>query len=489
MRPQLSSPGTLERGAGTVYRGTDPPNFKPAPETAAFEPRVSPPKKPETYPMARTTHDPVLTADARSARIADAPIEGAATQTGAGLLDRSCAAHIAPQLRALVVPLDSVTLHPRNPRQGDVAAVAASLRRFGQLKPVVVQASTRYVVAGNHLVRAARSLGWTEIAANVEELDDAEATAFMLADNRTSDLGGYDDALLAAILAEQEAADNLAATGYDDDDVAALLRAAGIEASHGDPDAAPDRPADADVYVRPGELWALGRHRLLVDDSTDPAAVERVTAGTSVDMVWCDPPYSVGVVGRTAAALTIVNDNLDAAGTRALIGTALGLAPLRPGGAFYVASPAGPAHLAFLLALADASLPVHQTIIWAKDRFVLGHSDYHYRHEPVLYGWRDGAAHHFIDDRTQDSVWEIPRPTRSEVHPTMKPVELVERAIRNSSRPGDTVYDGFVGSGTTLIAAEKSMRACRALEIDPTYAQVAIERWQAFTGQSAERMA
>jgi len=198
MRPQLSSPGTLERGAGTVYRGTDPPNFKPAPETAAFEPRVSPPKKPETYPMARTTHDPVLTADARSARIADAPIEGAATQTGAGLLDRSCAAHIAPQLRALVVPLDSVTLHPRNPRQGDVAAVAASLRRFGQLKTVVVQASTRYVVAGNHLVRAARSLGWTEIAANVEELDDAEATAFMLADNRTSDLGGYDDALLAA---------------------------------------------------------------------------------------------------------------------------------------------------------------------------------------------------------------------------------------------------------------------------------------------------
>jgi hypothetical protein len=271
--------------------------------------------------------------------------------------DTDVTAHIAPQLRALVVPLDSVTLHPRNPRQGDVAAVAASLRRFGQLKTVVVQASTRYVVAGNHLVRAARSLGWTEIAANVEELDDAEATAFMLADNRTSDLGGYDDALLAAILAEQEAADNLAATGYDDDDVAALLRAAGIEASHGDPDAAPDRPADADVYVRPGELWALGRHRLLVDDSTDPAAVERVTAGTSVDMVWCDPPYSVGVVGRTAAALTIVNDNLDAAGTRALIGTALGLAPLRPGGAFYVAAPAGPAHLVFLLALADASLP------------------------------------------------------------------------------------------------------------------------------------
>ena len=403
--------------------------------------------------------------------------------------DGAAPAHIAPQLQALVVPIDSVELHPRNPRRGDVAAVAASLARFRQVKPIVVQRSTGYVIAGNHVLRAALSLGWTEIAANVEDLDDAEATALMLTDNRTADLGGYDDTLLAAILAEQQAADNLAATGYDDDDVAALLRAAGIEESWRDPDAAPDPPADTDVYVKKGELWALGRHRLLVGSATLEADVDRLTAGTSVDLIWSDPPYSVGIVGRTAAALTIVNDDLDAAGTRELVGTALRLAPLRRGGAFYVAAPAGPAHLAFLLALADASLPVHQTIIWAKDRFVLGHSDYHYRHEPVLYGWRDGAAHHFIDDRTQDSVWEIPRPTRSEVHPTMKPVELVERAIRNSSRPGDTVYDMFVGSGTTLIAAEKSMRACRALEIDPTYAQVAIERWQAFTGQSAERMA
>jgi DNA modification methylase len=411
------------------------------------------------------------------------PAVGTPVRRGSG------SAHIAPQLRGLVIPIDSVELHPSNPRRGDVAAVAASLARFGQQKPVVVQRSTGYVVAGNHVVRAALSLGWTEIAANVEDLDDASAIAFMIADNRTADLGGYDDTLLAAILAEQQAADNLAATGYDDDDVAALLRAAGTEESWRDPDAAPDPPADTDVYVKKGELWTLGRHRLLVGSATLEADVDRLTAGTSVDLIWSDPPYSVGIVGRTAAALTIVNDDLDAAGTRELVGTALRLAPLRRGGAFYVASPAGPAHLTFLLALADASLPVHQTLIWSKDRFVLGHSDYHYRHEPILYGWRDGAAHQFVNDRTQDSVWEIPRPTRSAVHPTMKPVELVERAIRNSSHPGDTVYDPFVGSGTTLIAAEKSMRACLALEIDPTYAQVAIERWQAFTGKSAERMA
>jgi site-specific DNA-methyltransferase (adenine-specific) len=385
----------------------------------------------------------------------------------------------------LAVAIGSVELHPRNPRRGDLDAVSASLERFGQMKPVVVQAWTRYVVAGNHLLRAAKALGWTEIAANVQEMGDDEATAYMLADNRTSDLGGYDDALLAAIIAEQAATDNLAATGYDEDDVAALLRAAGIDTSRGEPDAAPDRPAPADVYVKRGELWTLGRHRLLIGDASDPAAVSELTAGSSVDLIWTDPPYGVDYTGKTAAALTIANDALGADGTRELVATALRLAPLRPGGTFYLAAPSGPLHFAFLLALRAADLAVRQTLVWVKDRFVLGHSAYHLRHETILFGWGDGAAHYFVDDRTQDSVWEIPRPTRSDVHPTMKPVELVERAIRNSSRPGDTVYDPFVGSGTTFIAAETSGRMCLALEIDPTYAQVAIERWQAFSGKRA----
>jgi DNA modification methylase len=397
-------------------------------------------------------------------------------------------ANIAPQLLGLAVPIESVTLHPRNPRRGDVAAVTESLRRFGQKKPIVVQASTGYVVAGNHLLKAAQGLHWTEIAANVQDMDDAEATAFMLTDNRTSDLGGYDDALLAAIIAEQAATDNLAATGYNEDDVAAMLRAAGIEEARGDPDAAPDRPADAEIYVTSGELWALGRHRLMIGDATVEAAVARLTAGASVDIVWSDPPYGVDYTGKTAAALTIANDALGAEGTRELVTAALRLAPLRPGGTFYLAAPSGPLHLEFLLALRAADLTVRQTLVWVKDRFVLGHSDYHLRHENVLVGWRAGAAHYFVDDRTQDSVWEIARPTRSEVHPTMKPVELVERAIRNSSLPGETVYDPFVGSGTTLVAAEKSGRTCLALEIDPTYAQVAIERWQTFAGQTAERL-
>lgn len=389
---------------------------------------------------------------------------------------------IAPALAGLAVSIDSVEPHPRNPRIGDVEAVAASLARFGQQKPIVVQASTRYVVAGNHLVRAAQSLGWTEIAANVVELDDATATAYMLADNRTSDLGGYDDALLAAILAEAAAADNLAATGYDADDVAALVAAAGLAETR-DVDACPDLPTPTEVHVRPGELFELGRHRLLVGDATSAADVGRLVAGASVDLLVTDPPYGIAYTGKTRQALTIVNDDLGEAGTRQLVGEALRAAPLRPGGAFYVFAPGGPLHLAFLLAIRDAGLAVHQTVVWVKDRFVLGHADYHARHEPILYGWRPGAAHHFVGDRTQDTIWEVPRPARSAEHPTMKPVALIERAIRNSSRPGETVYDAFSGSGTTLIAAEITGRTALAMEIDPRYAQVALERWAALTNR------
>jgi DNA modification methylase len=427
--------------------------------------------------MSRKPHESVLTADASSPRIADAPP------------DRPSAPHIAPQLRALVVPIDSVELHPRNPRLGAVAAVAASLARFRQVKPIVVQRSTGYVIAGNHVLRAALSLGWTEIAANVQDLDDADAMALMLADNRTADLGGYDDTLLAAILAELQAEDNLAATGYDADDVAALIAQAGIIEER-DLDAAPDLPAEAELYVKRGQTWTLGRHTLMCGDSTVAEDVACLVGDDQVDLVWTDPPYGLAYRGKTKRALTIVNDDLGPDGTRALVAAALRLAPLRPGGAFYVAAPSGPElHLAFLLALEDAGFRAHQTLCWVKDRFCLGHADYHARHENILYGWREGRAHYFVKDRTQDTVWEIDRPARSTVHPTMKPVDLVARAIRNSSTPGQLVYDPFAGSGTTLIAAEQTGRRCRAMELDPRYAQVILERWGALSGVAAERVA
>ena len=410
------------------------------------------------------------------------PVPGRPPEDSVPASGRQAVDRIAPSLRPLIVPLSSVELHPRNPRVGDVEAVAASLASFGQLKPIVAQSSTGHVVAGNHIVRAARSLGWTKIAAVVVELDDATAIRYMLADNRTSDLSAYDDELLAAILVEAAAADNLAATGYDADDVAALVAAAGLNEPR-DVDACPDLPAPAEVYVRPGDLFELGRNRLLVGDATREEDVRRLLGDASVDLLVTDPPYGVRYKGKTRRALTIANDDLSEEGTRQLVAASLRAAPLRPGGAFYVFAPGGALHLAFLLAMRDAGLAVHESLVWVKDRFVLGHSDYHSRSEALLYGWRGGAAHYFIGDRTQDTVWECPRPTRNAEHPTMKPATLVERAIRNSSRPGETVYDPFVGSGTTLIAAESAGRRAFAMEIDPAYAQVALERWATLTGR------
>jgi DNA modification methylase len=198
--------------------------------------------------------------------------------------------------------------------------------------------------------------------------------------------------------------------------------------------------------------------------------------GEKARLVFTDPPYGVGYVGKTKEALTIENDTLGDAGTRILVSAALLLAPLGPGAAFYVCSPAGNTETAFRLAIADAGLQLRQCLVWVKQQFVMGRQDYHWRHESILYGWKDGAAHYFVDDRTQDTVWEIDRPHVSAEHPTMKPVDLVQRAIRNSSRQGDIVYDAFLGSSTSIIAAEQTGRVCFGIEIAPEYVAVGLER-------------
>jgi DNA modification methylase len=215
-------------------------------------------------------------------------------------------------------------------------------------------------------------------------------------------------------------------------------------------------------------------------------------AGEAADMVFCDPPYGISYVGKTREALKIENDALGTEATRALVADSMRLALkyMKGGAAFYVCAPAGCSEdgdmgLAFRQALADAGMRLRQAIAWVKDAFVMGRQDYHWRHEDILYGWKEGAGHYFVNDRTQDTVWEIPRPRRSEEHPTMKPVELVTRALANSSRPGELVYEPFSGSGTTIAAAEKLGRRCYAVELDPRYVDVAVRRWEKLTGQVA----
>lgn len=401
--------------------------------------------------------------------------------------------NIAPGLTALAVPVDELDLLPGNPRIGDVDAVAASYRRFGQRKPIVARRGPDgrgTVLAGNHQLQAARQLGWARIAVVWVDDDDATASAYALADNRTAELGGYDDAALAALITEVAAHDAalLADTGWGTeavDDLLARVTPVDLPPAPADPDDVPDR---APAITQPGDLWQLGPHRLLCGDSTVLTDLDRVLDGGLADIVWTDPPYGVDYAGASTPREKIRNDG--SAGLAELLQGVVGsiLAGARPGAPVYVAVPDRQA-LTFAVALAGAGL-FRQRLVWVKDRFVFGRSDYHYRHEDIYYGFvpgadgrrgRIGGAGWYGDD-TQSTVIEIPNPRVSPEHPTMKPVELITYCLNNSSRPGHVVLDLFGGSGSTLIAAQVTGRTARLIELDPHYCDVICRRYQKVTG-------
>lgn len=391
---------------------------------------------------------------------------------------------IIPELQHLAVDVDSLTELPGNPRRGDVDAVAASLARFGQRKPVIVRASDRTITAGNHTWKAARQLGWTTIAALVLDDDEATSAAFALADNRTSELGSYDEADLLALIRTVGDLDPsmLADAGWSEDAVRELVDR--IDPALPDEPPGDDAPAPpAEPISRPGDVWVLGGHRLVCGDATDVGAYDALLGSEKVSCVWTDPPYGVAYVGKTADALTIENDNLSEDDLRDFVRAAFGaaLAATKGGACWYVASPARPLHLVFGEVLHEAGV-LRQTLIWVKDSMVLGRSDYHYKHEPIYYGWTPGAAHDWLGDRTQTSVIEVARPTRSTEHPTMKPVDLIVRCLNNSAPRGGLVLDPFGGSGSTLMACEYTGRRARLIELDPRYVDVIARRWQEFTG-------
>ena len=250
--------------------------------------------------------------------------------------------------------------------------------------------------------------------------------------------------------------------------------------------------------VESGQLWKLGEHRLICGDCTDKAVVERVMQGERAVCMWTDPPYGVDYVGKTKDALTIENDGAD--GLEGLLLESFLVADdvLETGVPYYVAHPPGALQVVFLNTVLAVGWKIHEQLVWVKDSMVLGHSDYHYRHEPILYGWtsgegRSGRGKHegsrWYGDNSQTSVFEMPRPKRSAEHPTMKPPELVEAHLQNSTQRNGIVYDPFLGSGTTLIACERLNRKCRAVEISPAYVAVAIQRWVDVTGGVPELLA
>jgi DNA modification methylase len=286
----------------------------------------------------------------------------------------------------------------------------------------------------------------------------------------------------------------LAGITVDDEGLRRLLaELAGPRVGLVDPDDAPERAAEP--AVRRGELWILGEHRLLIGDATKPDDVARVVDGEVAEVMWTDPPYGVEYEGKTPDRLTIERDT-PAESDDVTLG-AFRAAPLAPSARFYVAAPSGPRHIAFHEAVTAVGWRLHQELVWFKGTIVLGHSDYHYAHEPILYGYvpgpgRPGPGSHegtrWYGDHAQSSVLEYPKAAANRLHPTAKPVGLIAQCLANSSAPGDLVYEPFAGSGSTLIACEQLGRRCAAIEIDPAYAQGILERWQAFTGRTAERL-
>jgi len=251
-----------------------------------------------------------------------------------------------------------------------------------------------------------------------------------------------------------------------------------------------DRHADLikSYGIETGQLWKLGDHLLAAGDCTDPQVWGLLLGDELADCVWVDPPYGVDYVGKTADALTIDNDG--AADIPGLLDTAFELcdAHLVPGGPIYVASPNDDIGIEFLLAFKAAGWHYHNQLVWVKNTMVLGHKDYHYQHETVLYGWKKGAAHPWYGGRDQKSTFFLPKPSRSADHPTIKPTRLIELHLCNSSQPGELVLDFFVGSGSTILACENLHRKCRAIEQDPGYVAVCLERWSVQTGLKPERV-
>ncbi len=396
--------------------------------------------------------------------------------------------------------VDDLVLFHRNPRRGDVRAIAASLERQGQYRPLVVNVGSltgrrNEILAGNHTFLAACSLGWASVQATTVDVDDEAAHRIVLADNRLADLGVYDDEDLAAAMV---AAGDLDGTGYSDSDLAELLAELSTPVSLTDPDDVPDLPDESETISRVGDVWELGPSRLLVGSSGDLDAVRAAASGAEISCVWTDPPYGVSYVGGTG--LTIANDGADEAVAVAIAFLEVAAELCRPGAPFYVAH-SDVLRLPLQAAMERLGIRYRQTLMWVKDRFVLSRADYHYQsepiaegelerdYEPLAYGFLPGGegrlgrgGPRWYGDNRSSTVFDVKRPTRSSVHPTMKPVELVERMLVNSCPPGGWVMDGFAGSGSTLIAAHRLGRRALLVELSPQYADVICRRWQEHSG-------
>jgi DNA modification methylase len=393
-----------------------------------------------------------------------------------------------PEIR--MVAVDALIPYARNARthsDTQVAQIAASIAEFGWTNPILIDGE-RGLIAGHGRLLAARKLELQEVPAiELAHLTPEQKKAYILADNKLAENAGWDAELLKLELAELKAADfDMELMGFSNKELDEFL---GMDEEGGgltEDDAIPETPVDP--VSRPGDLWILGNHRLLCGDSTVLADVEHLMGGQLADMAFTDPPYNVDYGNSAKDKIRgkdrrILNDALGDGFYKFLYDACLNLL-LVTKGACYVCMSSSELHT-LQKAWLDAGGKWSTFVIWAKNTFTLGRADYQRQYEPILYGWKQGSEHFWCGDRDQSDIWNYNKPRVNDLHPTMKPVELVERAIKNSSKSRDIVLDLFGGSGTTMIACEKTSRYARLMELDPKFVDVIVKRWEDYTGQKA----
>ena len=384
------------------------------------------------------------------------------------------------KMKIVNVPVDEITPYENNPRinEGAVEQLARIIEQLGFRNPAVLN-KDKVVIEGHTRLLAVKKLGWETMPCIIAtDLTPEQEQALRIADNKIAEIAEWDDDKLKVELAAlQEAGFDLSLLAFGDDELEDLL---GDDAgTHGEtePDAVPETP---EVPVStPGEVYRLGRHILVCGDSTQPEDVAKACGEGEADLWLTDPPYNVDYHGSDGQSIR--NDSMEDTKFREFLRKAFGCAEkrLKPGGSFYVFH-ADSEGYNFRGACFDVGLKVRQCLVWKKNSLVLGRQDYKWIHEPCLYGWRDGGAHGWYSDCKQTTVMEFAKPKKNDLHPTMKPVEMLCYLIGNSTKGGDVVLDTFGGSGSTVIACERSGRKCRCVELDPKYCDVIRKRWAEF---------
>jgi len=391
-----------------------------------------------------------------------------------------------PAMKYEMKKISDCTPSARNARthsERQIDKIAESIKEFGFMNPIILDKDGE-IIAGHGRLAASQKLGLAEVPVlYADHLTPSQIKAYRLADNRLALDAGWDDDLLKIELMDlKELGYDTGLTGFDPDEIDDFLE---LNAG-GKTDEDDMPPVPVDPVSQLGDIWLLGDHRLMCGDSTDQAQVETLMVNTKADLLLTDPPYNVAYEGKTKDAMKIKNDQMGDDAFLQFLTSAFTAADavMRQGAAFYIWH-ADSEGYNFRGSCAAVGWKVRQCLIWIKQSMVLGRQDYQWKHEPCLYGWKDGAAHFWGSDRKQTTVLEFNRPSRNDIHPTMKPVDLIEYQVLNSSQKNGIVLDLFGGSGSTLIACEKTNRKGRLMELDPVYVDVIVRRWEQYTGKYA----